>query len=71
MAEQLILMNGLCLRGLPAWIALATSSLPVPVSPVMRIVVVVGATFLITSKIFAMCGLAPTISLRSISAGGS
>ena len=44
MAAQLTLMNGLSLRDEWAWSARATSSFPVPLSPVRRTVVGVSAT---------------------------
>ncbi len=43
-AAQLTLTSGRSLRGLRAWIARATSSLPVPVSPRISTVASVGAT---------------------------
>ena len=60
--------EGFFRRGLLLWMALATSSLPVPVSPVIRMVVVVGATLLTTSNIWFPPSLAPTMSWRSMSA---
>ena len=44
MAAQLTGTNGRSPRLLFAWMALATSSLPVPLSPVMSTVASVGAT---------------------------
>ena len=44
MAAQLTLMNGWSLRPECSWSARATSSLPVPLSPVMSTVVGVSAT---------------------------
>ena len=44
-AAQLTATNGLPARGLLSWMARATSSLPVPLSPTMSIVAVVGATW--------------------------
>ena len=43
-APQLMETNGASRRGERAWMALATSSLPVPLSPVMSTVELVGAT---------------------------
>ena len=43
-AVQFMATNGLVLRGLLVWMALATSSLPVPVSPWISTVALVGAT---------------------------
>ena len=43
-AAQCSLMNGPCARGERWWIALATSSLPVPLSPVISTVARLGAT---------------------------
>jgi hypothetical protein len=47
--------------------AAATSSLPVPLSPVMSTVVSVGATFRITSKIARMLGWRPTMPAKPVS----
>ena len=44
MAAQLTLTNGASLRGLRRWMARLTSSLPVPLSPVMSTLALVGAT---------------------------
>ncbi len=49
-AAQLIATNGLLRRGLLKWIAFAISSLPVPLSPVVNIVVLVCATFRMISN---------------------
>ena len=43
-AAQLTLMSGMSRCALRSWIARATSSLPVPVSPVMSTVLLVSAT---------------------------
>ena len=43
-AAQLIATNGFSARGLLRWMARATSSLPVPLSPVISTVESVGAT---------------------------
>ena len=52
--------NGLFLRGLLLWIALATSSLPLPVSPLMRTVAFVGAMAFNFSSTCSIFGLLPT-----------
>ena len=44
MAAQLTVTKGILWRALRLWMARATSSLPVPVSPVMRTVLRVAAT---------------------------
>ncbi len=44
------LTNGPCARALPLWIARATSSLPAPLSPVMRTFVSVRATLAISAR---------------------
>ena len=44
-------MNGFSARGLRSWIARATNSLPVPLSPVMRTVDCTSATVSIIWKI--------------------
>ena len=49
-AAQLTATKGLCLRVLVSWIAWATSSLPVPLSPRISTVRSVSATFWIVSK---------------------
>ena len=49
------------LRGLREWIAVATSSLPTPVSPVMRTVDEVGATSSIPRKTSRIAWLRPII----------
>ena len=49
MAPQLTATNGSLLRLLSTWVVCATSSLPVPVSPVTRTVASVGATRAIMS----------------------
>ncbi len=50
MAPQLIARKRSLRRGLARWMALATSSLPVPLSPMTRTVERVGATIRICSK---------------------
>ena len=59
---QLMAIKGLCALRLLRWIARATSSLPVPVSPVIRTVVSFGATLAIVSRIAQMLSLSPKIS---------
>ena len=49
-AAQFTGMNGFRARGLLLWIARATSSFPVPVSPVIKTVALVGATRAIISR---------------------
>jgi len=58
-APQLTAMKGLYFRELLVWMALATSSLPVPVSPLMKTVALVSATVRIISKTFRMALLFP------------
>jgi hypothetical protein len=50
MAALLTRMKGLPRRDDRAWMALATSSFPVPLSPVMRTLASVGAAFWISSR---------------------
>jgi hypothetical protein len=47
---ELTATNDFSLRAELLWIARATSSLPVPLSPVMRIVLRLGAAWMIRSK---------------------
>ena len=54
---------GMKRRGPAAWMARATTSLPVPLSPVMSTVASVGATISISSVTFFMAGLLPIISV--------
>ena len=63
-AAQLMATNGPSLRPLFAWSALATSSLPVPLSPVMSTVVSVSATRVTSSHILSIAGLVPRISSK-------
>ena len=49
MAEQLTAIKGLSFRALLWWIALAINSFPVPVSPTISTVALVGATISISS----------------------
>ena len=59
-AAQLSATNGRSARALPAWIARAASSFPVPVSPVMRTVPAAGAARRISSFTCCIAGLVPT-----------
>src|SRR5439155_1057766 len=61
MAPQLTGMKGRSARGLAAWMARATSSLPVPLSPMMRMVASVTATFRTRSPIFWMSVCTATV----------
>ena len=61
MALQLSATKRLARRGLLWWMARATSSLPVPVSPVMRMVLPVGATVSSSWKRSRIGRLRPTI----------
>ncbi len=60
MAAQLIRMNGLSRRELPSWSAVAISSLPVPLSPVMRTVDGVSATLSMIRSTSCIWGDSPT-----------
>src|SRR5580765_84036 len=62
MAAQFTLMNGLLWRAPRLWSARATSSLPVPVSPVIRTVLGASATCSIRLITSAIARLRPTIS---------
>ena len=67
-AAQLTATKRWSRRGPAAWMARATSSLPVPVSPSMRTVVRELATRAISSSTLRIAALSPTISFgRSIS----
>ncbi len=57
-------MNGLSRRVEFWWIAFATSSLPVPLSPTTRIVEREGATWAISWKTWSIFGLLPTSSMK-------
>ena len=59
--------NGSSLRRLCACKALATSSLPVPDSPVMSTVASVGATVRIMESMLVMAGERPRISVLAFS----
>jgi len=59
MAPQLTATNGRAPRGLAAWIAAATSSLPTPLSPVISTLLGVGAQRAMCSRTATMAGLSP------------
>ena len=61
-AAQLTVTSRRSRRGLDSWIARATSSLPVPVSPVISTLVLVAATIATRSIIRRRPGELPTIS---------
>ena len=63
-AAQLTCTNRSRPRRLLRWIARATSSLPTPLSPWMRTVLLVGAARPIASVTSSSAGLSPTISWR-------
>ena len=63
-AAQLTATSGRCARALRRWIARATSSLPVPVSPVRRTAAPVGATCSTRWRTRFSAGLRPTISSK-------
>ena len=65
MAAQLILMNGLSRRELPSWSAVAISSLPVPLSPVMSTVEGVSATLSMILETSCIWGDSPMIDGRA------
>ncbi len=65
MAAQFTTSSGPSLRRLRAWMARATSSLPVPVSPQISTPASVGATFSMKLWTARISGLSPTMSLRS------
>ena len=58
-APQLIETSGRARRELCAWIARATSSFPVPLSPVMSTVLLRSATLPMILKISTSAGLSP------------
>ena len=68
MAAALTVTNGRACRGLHAWIARATSSLPVPVSPVTRTGDEAAPTSRMRARSSAITGLSPTSS--SVPMGG-
>ena len=59
-APQSTVTKGLLSRALTSWIALATAPLPVPVSPTIRIVALVGATRSSSAKILRIGSDFPT-----------
>src|SRR2546422_9367202 len=61
MAVQSMQTKGLSHLGLLWWMRAATSSLPVPVSPVMRRLLSVAATLPMYARISCITGLSPTI----------
>jgi hypothetical protein len=61
-AEQFSATNGRRARSERSWIARATSSLPVPVSPTMSTVARVGATRSTMSNMRRMAGVRPTMA---------
>ena len=63
-AAQCSLTNGAFARGLFSWMACATSSLPVPLSPVMRTLARLGATCSMTSNTCCIAGLLPTMCVE-------
>ncbi len=64
MAAEFTATNGCSARRLARWMAAATSSLPVPDSPVMSTRVSPGATWATSSRIWRRAGEEPTISSR-------
>jgi hypothetical protein len=67
MAAQFSLMKVRSLRGLSRWMARASSSLPVPVSPWIRTVASVGATVSICRSTLRRPVLSPTMSSKRCS----
>ena len=65
MAAQFKVMNGRFLRGLIRWMARATNSLPVPVSPRINTFASVGATTSTCRRTRFRAALVPTISSKS------
>ena len=68
MAAQLMATKGLSLRGLLKWMARATSSLPVPDSPVSRTLARLSQTSVMLSMTLRKVGLPPTSMLELIAA---
>ncbi len=66
MAPQLTTTKGPLLRGLRAWISLAISSLPVPVSPVINTLMSVVATFSTLWNTSTTPGQLPTMSPKCL-----
>ena len=62
MAAQFTATKGPLARGLNVWIARATNSLPVPLSPVTNTAALLGATWLINEKTCFITAELPTIS---------
>ena len=71
MAVQLNLTNGAPRRALSRWISPAISSLPVPVSPRMRIAASVVATVSTSRSTRRSAGLSPTIPSGAAAPGAS
>ena len=67
MFELFTVTKGFVTRGLASWIAFAINSLPVPLSPVIRIVDRAAATCSTTRKTSCMMSERPTIAPRSTS----
>ena len=63
-AAQLTFTKLPSLLGLLKWMAPAITSFPVPVSPVIRMVVLLAATFFTMPSTFFIWGLSPTISSK-------
>ena len=63
---QFTATTGRCLRGLARWMALATTSLPVPVSPVISTVARRAPTRRMIATVRSMAGLEPIRSLRHV-----
>ena len=70
-AAQWTLTNGLAARGLAAWIASASSSLPVPLSPRIRTADGLAATLRATSIIRRTAAPEPRISSKTPEPAGS
>ena len=66
-AAQFSATKGMPERPLRRWISRATSSFPVPLSPLMSTETSVGATRSTISKIFFMTGLVPTMAPKPFS----
>ena len=62
-APQFTATNGFSLRGERLWIARATISLPVPLSPLMTTLAFEGATFFTSSKTRCIAGPEPIMSV--------
>ncbi len=68
MAPQLRAMKGFSLRAESEWTARATTSLPVPLSPVSTTLALAGATFFTSSNTRCMAGPEPIMSVPGASA---